>query len=69
MYGFRVLFRDFRQLSDNRALPLAGAHEPERPNGHALDLAVGLPCAIDHPLNIVLVVDAEIPELALAHGG
>lgn len=55
-------------LSENRAFPAFGADKPVSPYGHALNLAIGLSRTLYHPLNIILIVDAEIAELALAHG-
>ena len=45
------------------------AHKPESPNRNVTHLAIRNLCALYHPADIVLIINPEISELALTHGG
>ena len=48
---------------------LAGdAHKPESPNRNVTHLAVRQLCTLNHPSNVILVIDPEIAKLSLTHG-
>lgn len=61
LYGFSVLFGHFGQ----RTFPIARPHEPVSPHGHALHLAIGQPGTVNHPLNIILIVNLNVAMLAV----
>ena len=47
-------------LTDNRAFPAFGTHEPVGPYRHALDLAIGQAGTLDHPANVILVINLDV---------
>ena len=49
---------------------LAGdAHKPESPNRNIAHLAIRQLCTLNHPANVILVIDPEITKPSLTHGG
>ena len=51
--------------SGGRAHPPLGADKPVGPHRHVLDLAIGQPCALDHPAHVILIVDLDIALVAM----
>lgn len=50
----------------HRAFPAFGTDEPVRPHGHVLDVAIGLACALDHPADVILIIDLDVSPVAVA---